>query len=133
MKTMRKRIISLFLAVLMIVSIVPMGTISASAMDINTFNAKVESFKSTRYSHNSTYTDNPNTTGGYQCFGFANEIAKYIFGSYPTSNMSGYDVNSGWQISYGGSAVDNLCVGDIVRYSFHSIFITGINGNTVYF
>lgn len=130
---MKKKVLSLFLCLLMIVSIVPMGTISASAMDINTFNAKVESFKSTKYSNGSTYIDNPNGTGGYQCFGFANEIAKYIFGSYPTSYMGGYYVNSGWKISYGGSAVDNLCIGDIVRYSFHSIFITGINGNTIYF
>ena len=30
-------------------------------------------------------------------------------------------------ITHGGSAVDNLHVGDIVRYRFHSIFITGIS------
>lgn len=128
-----KKGLSFVLVLIMILTILPMTRLKVNAMNLATFNEKVESFKITRYPNNSTYIDNPNGTGGYQCFGFANEIAKYIFGSYPTSYMGGYYVNSGWQISYGGSALDNLCVGDIVRYSFHSIFITGINGNTVYF
>lgn len=132
MKVKQKRIISLFLAMLMLFSVLPAGTMTASAMDVSTFNAKVEAFKS-RYPNNSTYVNNPSATGGYQCFGYANEIAKYIFGSFPTSSMAATTVNSGWTRTYGGGAVDNLCVGDIVRYHYHSIFITGINGNTIYY
>lgn len=130
MKLKQKRIISLFLAIMMLFSVLPAGTMTASAMEINTFNTKVTAFRNNRYANNSTYVNNAKY-GGYQCFGFANEIATYIFGSFPTSSMAATSINSGWTRTYGGSAVDNLCVGDIVRYHYHSIFITGINGNTV--
>lgn len=132
MKLKQKRIISLFLAILMLFSVTPMETISASAMDVVTFNTKVTAFMNNRYANNSTYVDNAKY-GGYQCFGFANEIATYIFGSFPTSSMAATSINSGWSRTYGGSAVDNLCVGDIVRYHYHSIFITGIDGSNIYY
>ena len=45
--------------------------------------------------------------------------------------MSARTVNSGWTCIYGDTGVDNLAVGDIVRYECHSIFITGINGDTI--
>lgn len=47
--------------------------------------------------------------------------------------MSATYVNNTWERTYGGNAVDLLCVGDIVRYKYHSIFITSIAGNTVYY
>lgn len=128
--TKKSRALSILLAIVMIVSLIPIGTISVNAMGLSTFNSKVASFKSNRYPHGSTYVNNA-SYGGYQCFGFANEIATYIFGSFPTSSMSASSVNSGWTRTYGGSAVDNLRVGDVVRYHFHSIFITAINGNDI--
>ena len=100
---------------------------------LNTFNEKLNAFKKNRYANNSIYKDNPSATGGEQCFGFANELAKYIFGSYPTKSMSAKTVNKGWTCTYGGAAIDNLCIGDIVRYGYHSIFITGIHENMIYY
>ena len=40
--------------------------------------------------------------------------------------MSGVGVSGGWQVSYGAEAVDALHVGDIVRFRYHSIFVTDI-------
>ncbi len=102
-----------------------------SSVSLAQFNSRLKSFKKERYANGSTYIDNPKKTGGYQCFGFANELALYIFGSYPTNSMAANTVNKGWTRTYGGKAVDNLCVGDIVRYGYHSIFITGIDGDTI--
>ena len=136
MKFFAKKILVTVAVFLMTISLLlPMFAIKSSAatVDYNTFLEKLTSFKKNHYAHNSTYVDNPNLTGGYECFGFANELAKYIFGSYPTSSMSAASVNKGWTVQYGGAAVDNLCVGDIVRYGYHSIFITGITGDTIYY
>ena len=89
-------------------------------------NKSIADFKNNEYAHNSTYIDDPDYTGGYESFGFVNEIARYVFGSYPTTSMSATSVNTGWKVTYGGEAIDDLCVGDIVRYQSHSIFITGV-------
>ena len=130
-----KKILSIFLALIIIIGIVPIAELDlqANAITESDFNSKLSSFKTNKYNNNSTYIDNPSKTGGYQCFGFANELALWIFDSYPTSSMSAYTVNSGWSRTYGGAGVDNLSIGDIVRYKYHSIFITGISGDTIYF
>lgn len=106
---------------------------NAVNVDAAEFNSKLASFKAEKYANNSIYQNNPRLTGGYECFGYANELAIYVWGSYPTNSMSAVRVNDGWSVTYGGAAVDNLCVGDIVRYWCHSIFITGIDGDTVYY
>ena len=106
---------------------------NAANVDTAEFNSKLASFKAEKYAHNSIYQNNPSLTGGYECFGYANELAIYIWDSYPTKSMSAAGVNDGWSITYGGAAVDNLCVGDVVRYWYHSIFITGIDGDTIYY
>ncbi len=126
---MKKRLVSFFLALIFILSVIP---ISVSAITISEFDSLVSSFQNNRYPHNSTYKDNA-LYGGYECFGFANELATYIFGSFPTNSMSAATVNSGWSITYGGGAVDSLSVGDIVRYHYHSIFITAIDGDNIYY
>ena len=109
------------------------GNNDAQDAALEEFNAKLNKFKEKKYAHGSKYKNNPSLTGGYECFGFANELALYIFGSYPTSSMSAKTVNKGWTREYGGDAVDKLCIGDIVRYGYHSIFITGIDGETIYY
>jgi len=130
-----RRLLSLLLSVVMIVGMIPAISIpvSASTTDLETFNSRLEMFKAERYSNGSKYVNNPTLTGGYECFGFANELAIYMFGSYPTNSMSASSVNNGWTRVYGGSAVDSLCVGDVVRYGFHSIFITSVSGNNIYY
>ena len=47
--------------------------------------------------------------------------------------MSGVGVSGGWQVSYGAEAVDALHVGDIVRFRYHSIFVTDIYNGYVFF
>ena len=130
-----KKILSLIIVSVTICSTFSFFQITSNAatyVTLSQFDTALNNFKSNKYKHDSTYVDN-SSYGGYQCFGFANEIAKYIFGSFPCSNMSGNNINENWTRTYGSSAVDNLHVGDIVRYRFHSIFITKIVGNTIYY
>lgn len=130
-----KKVIAIIMAAFVMITAIPILNIgvNANAVTKSEFDSRLSSFKSTQYSNGSTYVNNPSKTGGYQCFGFANEIALWIFGSYPTSGMSCTNVNKGWSRTYGGSGIDNLSVGDIVRYYYHSIFITGISGDTIYY
>ena len=109
------------------------------------FDSKLSTFKSTisegRYiDPNNAITIN-GVNVGWQCFGFANLIAYNIYGSYPTTVSNATSVNSGWTITRAtasNSYVDSIKVGDIVRYRSgtsydHSIFITKIDGNTLYY
>ena len=93
---------------------------------------RVAYFRANYYPHGGTYKDNTKY-GGTECFGFANELAYFIFGSYPTYSMSAREEcrYPGWTITYGSAAIDKLRIGDIVRYDNHSIFITGIDGDTI--
>ena len=140
---MKKRILSLLLVVVLLISIfsaLPFVANAATTMTESTFNTKMNTFKNSVYSNGSTYQDNSSSTLGYQCFGYANYLAKYIYGSFPTSRNTGLTVNGGWELKRGSSAIDNLHVGDIVRYRYsnsyytnHSIFITAIDGDTVFY
>ena len=60
-----------------------------------------------------------------QCAGFANQLAYCYTGSDPQTWTKLTDI----------SAVDNLKTGDVVRYrnDGHSIFVTAVSGDTVYF
>ena len=130
-----KRLAAVALSICISLSTLTGLTTPANAANVDTaeFNSKLASFKAEKYAHNSIDQNNPSLTGGYECFGYANELAIYIWDSYPTKSMSAAGVNDGWSITYGGAAVDNLCVGDVVRYWYHSIFITGIDGDTIYY
>lgn len=138
-----KLLIVLLVAVLVVAlfgSTIPTQIYAATSMTESTFNSKLNTFKSSVYKHGSIYQDNSSGTLGWQCFGYANYLAKYIYGSFPTAKNVGSSVNSGWKITRDASAIDNLHVGDIVRYRYkssydinHSIFITAIDGNTVYY
>lgn len=114
---------------------VPVSVQPRAIIDNQFISEKVASFRNNRYPHNSTYKDDPDNTGGYECFGFANELAKYVFGSFPTTSESAREQyrNPGWSFTYGSDAIDKLCVGDIVRYYNHSIFVTGIEGDTIFY
>lgn len=133
---MFKRIMTFFAAVVLMLSMLPKNAITAKAATEITetdFNKRMSTFRNNVYSHGATYKNDNSGTLGIECFGYANYIAKYIYGSFPCSDMSAYNKNAGWTVVYGANAVDNLHVGDIVRYGFHSIFITKIDGNTIYY
>ena len=119
--------------------IIPRITIKteAAAISLTTFNQKLKTFKE-KYPNNSIFDDTSGNYGGSQCFAFANCIAKYMFGSYPTNSGSAISgVNSNWKITYGKTAIEELTIGDVVRFNYgtydHSIFITSISGSTVYY
>ena len=84
-------------------------------------------------SHNNTNTCNAFNPNGsnlsWQCMGFAEKCG------YDTSDYNPRDNKNGWSTSTSSSAIDKLKAGDIVRYTNsygqHSIFVTGVNGDTV--
>lgn len=105
----------------------------ANEINLSTFNAKLTTFRNNYYDHGSVYKEDDSSSLGYQCFGYANFIARYIFGSFPCADMSCVNLNSNWSRTYGSSAIDNLHVGDVVRYNYHSIFITDIADGYAYY
>ena len=84
-------------------------------------------YTSTPCDHNtygSSYCNSCN--GAIQCAGYAVKCGYDIFGSY---------ANSSWQRNTSSSSINNVKAGDIIRYrnDEHSIFVTGVSGNTIYF
>lgn len=129
---MKKAVLALLVCFIMIYSHAGVLPSFASVDASEQLDEKLAEFKQ-KYPHGSFYTDNQTLAGGVECFGFANELALYIYGCYPTASISAENLNFGWSRRYGGDAVDELCVGDVVRYRAHSVFITGIDGSTVYY
>ena len=107
-------------------------------MTAELFAQKLESFKEEVYANGSTYIDQERVYLGTQCYGFANQIAKYFYGSWPTYNSKGLKVNADWTVDYGSEALQHLHIGDVVRFrssagADHSIFITGFDDSKIYF
>lgn len=135
MKLFVKKIVVIVSVLSMIISLIPMFTVkseAATSLNEEQFATKIVALKK-EYPHGSTYKNNSSSTLGIECFGYANYLAKHIYGSFPTADMSAYNKNANWSITYGASAIDNLHVGDIVRFGYHSIFITKIDGEKVYY
>ena len=102
------------------------------------FYEKLEAFKEDVYANGSRYKDRESEYMGIQCYGFANQIAKYFYGSWPTYDSRGLRTYPDWSISYGSAALQNLHIGDVVRFrssagADHSIFITGFDSEKIYF
>ncbi|MBQ4557517.1 MAG: SH3 domain-containing protein [Clostridia bacterium] len=102
-------------------------------IDEDIFSQKLADFRKDLYDTDSEYQNNDADSVGYQSFGYANFLSNYVFGSFPATDMSGVDCIDEWKISYGGNAIDDLHIGDIVRYGYHSIFITEIDGDDIYY
>lgn len=140
-----RKILSVLLVIVLIFTAIPLGELELNVSAVteiteSTFNSKYNEFKSnSKYADGNIYTNNPSGSGGYECFGYANEAAKYIFGSYPTTyGAATANINANWSIIRGESAIDKLHIGDIVRYRVndsydHSIFVYKISDNTVYY
>lgn len=78
-----KKIITVLLAFALLVSNpvlckILFSEVSAEGTSLEFFYSKLDDFKKNKYGNNSKYVDDPVNTGGYTCFGFANEIAKHI-------------------------------------------------------
>lgn len=120
--------------------ILPAGVFAAQSKQMTSviFAQKLESFKRDVYANGSTYVNNASVYRGTQCYGFANQIALYFYGSFPTYNATGLQSYPDWTVSCGSEALQNLHIGDIVRFrssagADHSIFITGMDSSKIYF
>lgn len=121
MKQKLRKITSVLLAMIMI-SVIAMSSITASALNQSEFDSKLNSLRS-KYPNYSTWYSS--FDGGSQCFGFARLMGYEVFGSYPST----------WSVSYDFNSVK---AGDIVRYGNngsggHSIFVTSVSGSTITF
>ncbi|MBR3554017.1 MAG: hypothetical protein IKN72_11630 [Clostridia bacterium] len=141
-----KRILSVLLAVVLLLGVVPVMNvgITASAVSINDLKAQYPAGKYWNGGDASTCTSSPcthhngnctysgscgcNTFKGHaiQCMGFAYQLASLVYGGDPyverTANQS-------------TSALDSLKAGDIITYKNggHTIFVTGVEGDTITF
>ena len=107
-------------------------------MNMTLFEQKLASFKSDVYGNGSHYIDNASAYRGTQCYGFANQIALYFYGSFPTTTSNGLQATEDWVVNYGSSALLDLHVGDVMRFrssvgADHSIFITDMDETYIYF
>ncbi|MCM1284954.1 MAG: InlB B-repeat-containing protein [Acetobacter sp.] len=142
-----KKLLSVFLVLVMLFSVLPAGTMTANAATLTISQLKAK-FPQGKYwnhvgsssnnengytstpcpSHSSTSTCNAYTYGGtkigWQCFGFACKLGYDAYGSNPKN----------WGRAYN---LDNIKPGDIINYNGsnpgHTVFVTGVSGNTVYF
>ena len=111
---------------------------SSKEMTAGLFEAKLAGFIANVYANGSRYIDKEEEYSGIQCYGFANQLTKYIYGSFPCYYSGGTKPNKDWEINYGSAALQKLHVGDVVRYrssvsADHSIVITGMDEEKVYF
>jgi len=65
---------------------------------------------------NWTFNENSGLYSGTECYGFANAVGYYLYGSHQNSNPynSEYPNNPSWLIT---TNIDELCVGDTIRYN----------------
>ena len=129
--TMKKSLVALLLSILIMVSFFPIEAMSAG-MDEETFDKKLAEY----IKAHPNKSQNP-VSG--ECFGFANDMAKYIFGSRPSGSMKAPSgsVNSNWTITRGAKAINNVCKGDIIRVNLHddvdhSMFVTLVTSDAIY-
>ena len=159
MKKMKK-ILSLLLVLIMCFSVVPMtdlGMKASAAMTLAQLRQKFPHGKYWNHAGNPGSSNSVNNQNGYtstpcsqhgvvgtskqtcngfqpsgtqlswQCMGYAEKLGYDATGNNPRNNANG------WYTYTSSSALDNLKPGDIVRYknNGHSIYVTGVNGNTV--
>lgn len=121
---MKKRIISLFLMIVMIVSIVPFGTISASAVSGSEIVAYARQFIGRRYVWG---TAGPNT---FDCSG----LVKFVFANFgislPHSTGMLWENPSAYGTVVGTGRTNNAVAGDLILWSGHVAIYTE-NGHCV--
>lgn len=121
---MKKRIISLLLMIVMIVSIVPFGTISASAVSGSEIVAYARQFIGRRYVWG---TAGPNT---FDCSG----LVKFVFANFgislPHSTGMLWENPSAYGTVVGTGRTNNAVAGDLILWSGHVAIYTE-NGHCV--
>ncbi len=153
-----KRFFSLLLAVVLLLCFLPAGIIEAQAASTLTLAELREKFPHGYYWN---HADNPgadqNNQDGYSstpcprhgnigtatqtCNGFAPNGRQLSWQCMGYAEKLGYDATGynprndegGWHTYTSVTALDDLKPGDIVRYDTHSIYVTGVSGETVTF
>lgn len=140
-----KKVLSVFLTLLIICSVIPLSAIPASAatgLTLSDLQSKYPQGKYWNGGDANSYTSSPcnhhgsgcsysgscgcNTFKGHaiQCMGFAYQLAYIVYGGDPYVDRTA---------NRNSSALSTLKAGDIVRYKNdgHSIFVTNVNGDIV--
>ena len=143
----KKRFLSILLALMMVMTILPIASVQSSAATVTLAQLKAK-YPQGKYwnhvgssgnnadgytntpcsSHNSTSTCNAfvynGTKIGWQCFGFALQLGHEIYGGNPKNWGRANNLN-------------NIKAGDIINYKGnnpgHTVFVTKVSGDTVYF
>lgn len=119
---MKKRFLSLFLSMLMIFAVLP-NNVAMAAPSASELSTKIENLKKTNGFKPGDY-NNGNISNASTCMGFAVMVSRKLFN----------DDCRNWGVH---GDVNKLCVGDHIRYRGntwdHSITVTNIDGNTVYY
>lgn len=160
MKISVKRFLSLTLVFIMVLSLIPVGTISTSAagkMTLEELQLKFPHHKYWNHAGNPGASNSVNNQDGYTstpcsvhgvvgtsqqtCNGFQPGSTQLSWQCMGYAEKLGYDFTgynprnnaNGWYTYTSTSALDSLKAGDIVRYknNGHSIFVTAVNGDTV--
>lgn len=145
MKIKKQRIISIFLVMLMLISLIPVGTMTANAAE--SVKSKLDKFISS-YPSGSRWTGT--FDGGSQCYGFGKLVVYNIFGKNSSGTYRSWYYNgtstSGMNIigsitSYTASNVKNLLnkakCGDVIQFDYdkqHTMIVYSVDasGVTVY-
>lgn len=134
---MRKKVIGLLMAICVLISIIP--TVSAEKITMSEFNNRINSIKS-KYGAGTSVSQIYNSTyGGSACY---KDLSGWS--SWQCMAWASYVFDTVWKVSVRSdrtdvhSDVNRLFVGDYVRYRSsdsydHSIFITKISGNDIYY
>ena len=141
MKKSSKRIITVLLSVLLMVSILPVGMIitNAASLTQSQFNQKLNAAQALYPSGTQKHTWSVNgTVVGWQCHGYARWLSWYVWGTdFANGNGKNWTL---YKASSSSTPIDKLVPGDVVRYRSstakaynHTIFITSISGSTIYF
>ena len=151
MKKFTRRPLSLFMVVVMIMSIMPIVEVSANTLSLDEIRRKFpnEQF----WNRSNSGTNNPDGTtnracpvprtadhrhaytycnvfgGGRQCWGYADKVAFDYYGSNPNNS-------SEWWRNTNANALDSLKAGDIIRWGAgadgtHSVWVTAVNGENI--
>lgn len=122
MKKTFTRAFTLLLAFALITTslIIPAAASDVSALDQLRANHPEGSYYSTYYENG--------TAMAWECMGYAYQLMYEAYGTYMYSGYDNYDADY---------CLDNLKAGDVIRYAptgiRHSIFITGVDGENVYY
>lgn len=114
------KIVSILLALLMIVQIMPATEVLA--VSESQFDSKMSELKG-QYPNYSCWNDR--FDNGSECWGFANMLGYKVFGTKPSTWKKVYSIN-------------NVKKGDLIQYgstngSGHTIFVTSVSGDTITF